>query len=114
MLLRQPLVDRLEAALLNEVAKTCLGVFVGAFSPNRFPGNEGHVKLEGGDVDGLIEKAKQMHLDPTRSGIPEGAVIKRQEVEIRVQLTIDTQENILVERGCYPERIIIGCEQLLL
>ena len=55
-----------------------------------------------------------MHLDPTRSGIPESAVIKRQEVEIRAQLTIDAQQNVLVERSCDPKRIIVGCQQFLL
>lgn len=56
----------------------------------------------------LVNLADELHLDATRLGLPLGAVRERVEVDVAVELPVDTYEQVLVERGGDVRGIVVG------
>ena len=53
-----------------------------------------------------------MHLDAGLGLVPDRLVGECGDVEVAAELAVDPQQQVAVERGGHPERVIIGKEQL--
>jgi hypothetical protein len=61
--------------------------------------------------DCLFPPAHQMHLDAALSGIPNRAVIEMFRVEVGIELTIQANQQVLVERRGNAPRIVVSGDQ---
>jgi len=73
-----------------------------------------HRDVGRGDRDRVRGAADQVHLDALVVAIPCGAMIEGTQVERSAQLAVDSDEQILVERGGHSKRIVIGELQVAL
>src|SRR5689334_6115096 len=64
--------------------------------------------FEGADINALVARGKQMHLDATFLFIPAHFVRERSQIEIGVEFSVYSAENIQIECGCHSGWIVIS------
>jgi hypothetical protein len=71
------------------------------------------VQLEpcGWNLNYLITRAFEMHFDAGLQGIPPRAMTKARVIEIRVELPVESMQNVQIERRRYALDILVGRDQ---
>ncbi len=67
---------------------------------------DAHVEL--GEIDELLRKRPQAHVDPLVLGIPERDVLEAVEIEVGAELTVEHREDVLVERRRDSGGVVVG------
>src|SRR5215469_13704139 len=88
-------------------------VFVAVFRLNALSRTESDDSWRHRQGNALRSCALQIDLHPRCVWIPFGDMTKRIQIEVRAELAIDSPQNVLVEFGRNPSRIIVSRDQKL-
>jgi len=98
---------------MGQADEFVLGIFVGAFRPDRFVFFELNGDGSFRDGDGLTGAGAKVHFDAVRCCIEESRVRELPEIEIGAEFAIDAGEKIEIEGGGDTDGIVVGAEQRL-
>ena len=106
-----PLRFALESRDLGQARDLVVRILVAVLSPDGFAVLERDLQIGGVNRDGLLLQRLQMHLDASGLGIESRQVTELIQLEIRIQLAIDADQKIEIERGRDSQRIVIRLDE---
>src|SRR4029450_12294452 len=109
-----PLPETAEADAFDQLHNLVRLVFVRAFGPDSFCGNQIQIEIDGLDSRSLRARGHEVHLDSGLLCVPERAMLDSGDVEVSAQLSIDPREKVQVERRGDTQGIVIGEQEVAL
>src|SRR5581483_5030295 len=106
----RPGAARLPVSRAGQVLELGDGVLVGALGGDRLAGSEWYPAAA--DLDALLLRADEMHLDAPVARVVDGPVLERREVEAGTELAIDARKQVEVEGGRHAGAVVVGTHQL--
>src|SRR5713226_8093029 len=98
-----------KARACRQLCKLLERIFVGTLRPDALAQFEGNFTLP--NANRLVFQTHQMHLDPALTRVIEGIVPKLAQLEVGVQFLVHAHQQLLIELGGHPLRIIISTMQ---
>src|SRR3989440_3933157 len=95
-----------KARACRQLCKLLQRIFVRTLRPDALAQFEGNLALP--NANRLVFQTDQVHLDATLPRIVEGVVPKLAQLEVGVQFLVHAHQQLLIELGGHPLRIIIG------
>src|SRR6185312_4702169 len=87
-------------------------ILVAVLGPDGFAILESDLQIRGMNRDRLLAQRLQMHLYASGLRIESRQVTELIQVEIRIQLPVDTDQKIEIERGSDSQRIVVCLNEL--
>ena len=100
--------DANEAGLRGKVPKLSGFELMRRLGPDRLAHIERNPASGAGNIDTLPDLGTQVHLNPAIASAPAHCMPELAQVEVAVQLAINTRQQIQVECGGYAGRVVIG------